>query len=453
MTESSLVVVGDVLLDCDVDGTAQRLSPEAPVPVLDERSRVLRPGGAGLAAALAARDGVPVTLVTALGDDEAASELRWLLSELGVRVLSAALRGSTPEKIRLRAGDHPFLRLDRGDAATPVGQLPPDAVDAVAGAGVVVVSDYGRGLTSRPELRRALARRRLTLWDPHPRGADPVRGTTLVTPNLAELLLVAPGPAGSLADIAARAEEARRRWRIGAVVVTRGEQGAVLVTGAGAPLAVPVERAHGDPCGAGDRFVTWVANRLLAGAVLTEAVADAVAVAGRFVGGRGAASLTAPAPDSAGDRGPGPVVDAASRVGAVQRLVVAGGCFDVLHAGHVSLLSAARRLGDRLVVALNSDASVRRLKGQGRPVNPEADRRAVLRALASVDDVAVFHEDSPIQLLRRLQPAVFAKGGDYAARQLPEESVLAEWGGQVVVLPYLSGRSTTRLLQATRQAR
>jgi rfaE bifunctional protein nucleotidyltransferase chain/domain len=253
------------------------------------------------------------------------------------------------------------------------------------------------------------------------------------------------------------------------VVTTLGAKGALLVTEDGPALAVPgLPVTTGDPCGAGDRFVTTVANRLSAGALVTEAVIDAVEEAGRFVGGGGAASYpSVPRSTTAvtisrdlpnqgkrhvdgrvGSTSPTGVVELADHMRAARgTVVVAGGCFDLLHAGHLSLLEGARRLGDCLIVAMNSDRSVRRLKGEGRPVVPEADRAALLAALGCVDAVAIFDEDSPIELLHRLRPQIFVKGGDYSARELPEDSVVRRWGGQAVVLPYLSGRSTTRLLQ------
>ncbi len=459
MSRGGIVVVGDALLDRDVDGTVERLSPDAPVAVLDERESVSRPGGAALAAALAVDDGGPVTLVTALGGDVAGEEIVRLLSVAGVGVEPMPLDGVTPEKVRLRTGRQPLLRVDRGGRPRPVGPLSAAALEAVAGADVVVVSDYGRGLTSRPELRAALSdRRRPTLWDPHPRGAPPVPHLSVVTPNLAELVHAFPGDleGNGVGAIAARGERARRSWSVQAVATTLGGGGALLVTGDGAPLAVPAVRAAGgDPCGAGDRFVTSIAQRLADGALVTEAVVDAVATASRFVAAGGAGAHAARRRGRVPPRADTPSRDrrmpAARLAGQVRTaggtVVVAGGCFDLLHAGHLYLLDAARRLGDCLIVAVNSDASVRRLKGAGRPVIGETDRVALIGALRCVDAVAVFDEDSPIELLRRLRPHVFAKGGDYSAHDLPEGPVLEQWGGAAIVLPYLSGRSTTATLR------
>ena len=229
--------------------------------------------------------------------------------------------------------------------------------------------------------------------------------------------------------------------------VTLGERGALLVHADGPALAVPAPRVGaGDPCGAGDCFSATAAGRLAAGALPSEAVPAAVAAASAFVDAGGAAAWAAgarPAPARPED-----ARTLARRVRETGGTVVAtGGCFDLLHAGHVRALAAARALGDCLVVCLNSDASVRRLKGPDRPLVGEADRAAVLAGLASVDAVAVFEEDDPRAVLRELRPHVWVKGGDYAATDLPEAATLTEWGGRAVVVPYVAGRSTTRLIE------
>jgi D-beta-D-heptose 7-phosphate kinase / D-beta-D-heptose 1-phosphate adenosyltransferase len=232
------------------------------------------------------------------------------------------------------------------------------------------------------------------------------------------------------------------------VAVTLGARGAVLVGGDGPALAVPARRVPAaDPCGAGDCFAATAAGRLADGALPSEAVRAAVAGASAFVAAGGAAgwsaSRTEPREEDARAL--------AARVRAEGGTVVAtGGCFDLLHAGHVGALEAARALGDCLIVCLNSDASVRRLKGPDRPLVPEPDRAAVLAALACVDAVAVFDEDDPRAILRELRPHVWAKGGDYAVAELPEAATLAEWGGRAVVVPYVAGRSTTRLIEVAR---
>jgi D-beta-D-heptose 7-phosphate kinase/D-beta-D-heptose 1-phosphate adenosyltransferase len=441
-----LVVVGDTLLDRDVTGRADRLSPDAPVPVVSGLSEVDRPGGAGLAALLAARDGADVVLVTALGDDPAGRRVADLLAAAGVRVVAGRLQGRTPVKERIRAAGRSLLRLDREEAAPGPPEVAGAMRDAVAGAGVVLVSDYGRGLSADAGIRAALGG--TIVWDPHPRGSEPVPGVRMATPNLAEALRFSgrSGQGTTVAAAAAAGRELARRWRAAGVAVTLGPDGAMLTGADGVPVAVPAPgRSDGDPCGAGDRFAATVAVRLAAGALPSEAVTAGVAAASAYVAAGGPATLggTGGAPDR-----PGTADDVVRRTRAAGGTVVAtGGCFDLLHAGHVATMQAARRLGDCLVVCLNSDASVRRLKGDGRPLVPEADRLRVLEALGAVDAVTVFGEDTPLEMLGTLRPDIWVKGGDYTADALPETALLASWGGEVVVVPYLAGRSTTGLVE------
>lgn len=442
-----LVVVGDLLLDRDLDGTARRLSPDAPVPVVDQPTERARAGGAGLAATLAACDGRDVILVAAVSDDAAGATARSLLAESGVTLVAVPRSGGTPEKVRIRADGHPLARVDRGGDGEPQ-HLPDEARDAVLSAAAVLVSDYGYGTAALPALRELLraAARTPVVWDPHPRGPTPVPGVRLATPNDAEArhFTGAGNGAGDLAAVNARARRLVAAWQASAVAITLGRRGALLSTGDGTPLVAPAPAVTCiDPCGAGDRFAASAAGLLADGALPSEAVHGAVVAAAAFVAAGGAsAARTDPAPAPAGD-----IVTAVRQRGGT--VVATGGCFDLLHAGHVASLEAARSLGDCLVVCLNSDASIRRLKGPSRPVVPQEDRQRVLAALSCVDAVIVFDEDTPERLLGELRPDIWAKGGDYAERALPESRLVASWCGQAVVLPYLDGRSTTRLLQST----
>jgi rfaE bifunctional protein nucleotidyltransferase chain/domain/rfaE bifunctional protein kinase chain/domain len=454
-----MTVVGDALLDRDVDGDVRRLAPDAPVPVVEQRRLAVRPGGAGLAATLVARGGHEVRLVTALAGDGAGAELRGALGDAGVEVVDLGLDGATPEKIRVRAQGRALLRVDRGGDGGAVGPATAAARAAIAWADAILVADYGRGVAAESGVRAALdaavAAGTPLVWDPHPRGPAPIAGATLVTPNAAEAhafaaaASAAPPPPASrtpLAACAAAAEAVRTRWRARAVCVTRGADGALL-TSDGVPLVVPAAAiAVGDPCGAGDRFASRAAEALGAGATVAEAVRAATAAASAFVAAGGASAVRR-AEDLSGAvaRGRAPVVERVRAEGGT--VVATGGCFDLLHPGHVRTLQAARGLGDCLVVCLNSDDSVRRLKGPGRPVVDHHDRAAVLEALACVDAVVVFDEDTPVEVLRDLRPDVWVKGGDYAVADLPEAAVLAEWGGRAVVLPFVEGRSTTRLIE------
>lgn len=492
-----LVVVGDALLDRDLVGRADRLAPDAPVPVLEDCEERLRPGGAALAAYVAALGGRPVTLVTALGEDPASARLRELLAPW-VSVAALPLDGALSEKTRVLAGGRPVVRMDRGDGRAPSGgggTVPEEVREAIASAPALLVSDYGRGTADA--VRGLLAKRAVRVplvWDPHPRGREPVPGARLVTPTAAEARLFAgrleggPGgpsgpaagaaparaggasrpskatraagparpakPSGESESLHAAAHHARalaEAWGAASVAITLGDRGALLSYG-DHPLLVPAPARHsGDSCGAGDQFAAAAAGLLADGALPENAVRGAVAAATGYVAAGGAAALAFP--DRAAPRPPSAArgEDAerlVARVRAAGGTVVAtGGCFDLLHAGHVGLLQAARRTGDCLVVCLNSDASVRRRKGPGRPINPLADRVRVLRALECVDAVAVFDEDTPEELLERLRPDVWVKGGDYALADLPEAALVESWGGQAVLLPYLDGRSSSRIAE------
>ncbi|HET8640372.1 MAG TPA: PfkB family carbohydrate kinase, partial [Pseudonocardiaceae bacterium] len=470
----NLVVVGDSLLDIDLQGSVSRLCPDAPAPILDQQERRVRPGGAGLAARLAAAAGTDVTLVTALAADAEAGLLRDLIEP--VRVVAGPLGAPTPVKTRLRAGAHTLARVDRCPPGRP--GVTDEMLGAVEAADAVLVSDYGRGLVRDLRLRRVLSElvdRVPVVWDPHPKGSIPVPEVTVATPNQAEARQLSGGPPGTgLAAASVAADVLRSRWQARAVAVTLGPHGALLhdgrsCRGVRAPaVTVP------DPCGAGDRFAVTVAARLMHGDDLGGAVERAVLESAWFLAGGGVAGAGRPvgreplAPPADGgplvppadggplippadggpwtppaDGGPwtppagDPLAAATARVRSVQAaggvVVATGGCFDLLHAGHTRTLRAARDLGDRLIVCLNSDDSVARLKGPDRPVNGQADRAEVLRALGCVDDVVVFDEDGPQRVLGQLRPDIWVKGGDYTADSLPEAGLVRSWGGEVVV--------------------
>lgn len=459
-----IVVVGDVLLDVDLSGDASRLSPDAPVPVVDVADARRRAGGAGLVARMLQQDvqegrqGSSVELVTVLSDDDAASALRTELT--GIHLVTGPSGAPTPVKTRIRAGNHPVVRFDEGCGEAPVPPVTEEMLDAVASADVVLVSDYGRGLAANEQLRNLLERmaeRIPVVWDPHPSGPGPVPGVAAVTPNLGEALKAAGSAPGGRADVVRAAADAatalERKWQSKAVIVTLGERGALIHRQGGSaelPHLIPAPViGTTDPCGAGDRFCSTLALALGAGAALEEATQTAVQRAAEFLGRGGVSSLgEEPEPTQLH----GPAVNAL-RVARETReaggtVVATGGCFDLLHAGHARTLSAARRLGDCLIVCLNSDESVRRLKGSQRPIMGEDDRAELLNALECVDAVFVFGEDTPEEALATLRPDIWVKGGDYSATELPESALLRSWGGQTVTVPYIPARSTTSLAAA-----
>ena len=456
-----LVIVGDSLLDVDIDGSATRLSPEAPVPVVDAERLVQRPGGAGLAALLAARTETGVALITGIADDDAGRQLHSLLTAAGVRVLALPMTGSTIIKTRIRAGGQSVLRLDRGDGK-PVSLPFSDEVTAVlTGARAICVADYGAGVTALHGIRNALtqlASRIPVVWDPHPRGAAPVPGCALATPNHAEAQGFCGGHAAGDAG-----KVLLGQWSARAVCITRGSRGARLYRPHIDPhnVAIPTGLAAGsvDACGAGDRFAVAAAVALGAGADTVAAVEAAVADAARFVATGGAAAVSSPVPGDGAqvlsrptrleDKTQVDAIALAERLRRDGRTVVAtGGCFDLLHTGHIRLLRQARELGDALIVLVNSDESVRVLKGAGRPVMHDVDRARVLGALACVDAVAIFDAPTPERILEGLRPDIWVKGGDYVAAELPESEVVHRHGGEVVILPTVAGYSSSRLIAA-----
>ncbi len=445
-----ITVVGDVLLDQDWMGTARRLSPDAPVPVVEVGSRRSRAGGAGLVAAMLRHDGHEVVLVTALADDAGADRIREDLE--GVEIIAGDTLAPTPTKTRVRTSAHGICRIDEACETPPQPRTSPRMIAAVESSDAVVVSDYGRRLLEDPALREALARcasRARIVWDPHPRGAFPVPEVALLTPNLAEAAALTRVDRDA-PDVATAARTLGERSASQAVLVTLGDRGALLHRTGHEPVEIGADAVpDADPCGAGDRLAASAAVALARGRTLTEAATQAVDDASAYLAAGGVQALGMRRLRSAAalnSENPNALAAAVRSAGGT--VVAAGGCFDLLHAGHVRTLEAARRLGDCLIVCMNSDASVTRLKGPGRPIIGAEDRREMLAALACVDAVAVFDEDGPERLLQELRPDFWVKGGDYTAESLPEAPLLRTWGGRAVTFPYQLARSTTRLADA-----
>ncbi len=448
-----IVVIGDVLLDTDLSGGAGRLSPDAPVPVVDVDAVQRRAGGAGLVARMLHSDGHDAVLVTVLGDDQAATLLRAELE--GVTLVAGPSGAPTPVKTRVRASGQPVVRFDEGCATPPVPGCSEEMLAALEGADAIIAADYGRGLLANDEVRTrlaALAGSVPVVWDPHPSGSRPVAGVAAVTPNLGEALRFADVRGSGTQGAVAAAEVLIRLWGSRAVLVTMGEHGALVAAAGLLPQVVPAPRVTAsDPCGAGDRFASALAVALAEGAPIDAAAQQATEAAAHFLGSGGVGSMGR-------DRAPVPEqlpVDGLDALAVARRtresggtVVATGGCFDLLHAGHARTLAAARRLGDCLIVCLNSDESVRGLKGESRPIIKQEDRAELLAALECVDAVLVFGESTPENAISRLQPDIWVKGGDYAAEDLPEAALVSSWGGRTVTVPYIPARSTTKLAAA-----
>jgi D-beta-D-heptose 7-phosphate kinase / D-beta-D-heptose 1-phosphate adenosyltransferase len=442
---TSIAVVGDLLVDRDVIGHVGRVASDAPVPIVERPTERMRPGGAGLAASLAAA-GADVVLLTAASDADTDRIAVERLREMGVTVHAARRVAPVPQKIRVRTADHVMLRVDRGARSSSTGAFPTAGIEALDRRDAILVSDYGGEVarTIDHALLRPRARRPL-VWDPHPVGAEPVAGA-VVTPNLDEAVAWAGTAAerDTVATAMTAAAALADRWHPAAQCITLGRDGALvveddhrsLVHGAGLGAIT-------DACGAGDRFAATLTLGLAAGLRVIDATEIAVEDATAFVRDG----------DDGWTRSAGwPGASDAEDVHGRPTVVATSGCFDLLHAGHIRMLTRARALGDRLVVFLNDDGSVRRTKGAGRPLVPVAERAELLRALTAVDEVHVFGEDTPVRALREVRPDVFVKGGDYRDVDIPETHAMETWGGRVVILPYEAGRSTTELINRSHAA-
>jgi D-beta-D-heptose 7-phosphate kinase/D-beta-D-heptose 1-phosphate adenosyltransferase len=456
-----ILVAGDLMLDRYWSGESSRISPEAPVPVVRVNELTERAGGAGNVALNIAALGARAQVLGVVGDDEAGGMLASLLG--GATGIDAELSRqpgfATITKLRVLSRHQQLIRLDFEDAAGAVGgddPLPEAFTRHLSGADVVLLSDYGKGTLRDPAglIARARAAGKPVLVDPKRRDFEAYRGATLVTPNLGEFeAVVGPCPDGS--TLAEKGQNLMAAQHIDALLVTRSEKGMSLLQRDLSPLHIPVQaREVFDVTGAGDTVIATVAAALAAGLPLDEAARLSNLAAGIAVGKLGAATVSVPelrralyALDDSNrgildERTLRTLVEDARAHG--ERIVMTNGCFDILHAGHVAYLEQARRLGDRLVVAVNDDASVRRLKGASRPVLPLEQRMAVLAGLAAVDWVVPFSEETPERLICAVRPEVLVKGGDYR----PEDVAGGRCAGEVRILEFMEGCSTSAIIDA-----
>ncbi len=456
--KARVLVAGDVMLDRYWHGATARISPEAPVPVVRVQELEERPGGGANVAVNVAALGGRATALGLVGDDEAGRSLAARLSRFGVD--SEFLQSpdwTTVTKLRVLSRHQQLLRLDfeEGFPGFRPAELLSRFRERLAGTGGVVLSDYGKGALQDAQSCIAAAREAgcPVLVDPKGRDFTRYRGATLITPNLAEFEAVV-GPCAHVAELESKADGLLRELALEALLVTRGEHGMSLLSRDQPPMHLPARaREVFDVTGAGDTVIATLAAALAVGTTLTDATALANLAAGIVVGKLGAASATASELGRAlydHDEPRRGMLDEARLLQAVadakakgETIVMTNGCFDILHAGHVAYLEQARRLGNRLIVALNDDASVRRLKGETRPVNALESRMKVLAGLAAVDWVVAFSEDTPERLICRVRPDYLVKGGDNDPHAIPGNHCVWEAGGQVVVMDYIDGCSTT----------
>lgn len=464
-----VLVVGDLMLDRYLWGQVQRISPEAPVPVVHLKRETATAGGAANVARNLAALGLEVEVAGVTGADTARDRLLAELARCGVgaaAVLPASDRGTTV-KTRVVGNHQQMIRIDEehsGPLPTPDRErLIESVTERLRGAAVLVLSDYAKGVLG-PELCRALldaARNQdvPVLVDPKGRDFSRYAGATLVTPNRAELAVATGADGGDLDALLAAGRALREHLSLTLLVVTLSEQGMALISTGGERLIPAVAREVFDVSGAGDTVIAAFAAGLAAGLDHTDTAHLANLAAGVVVGKVGTAPITrdellaaisgeAALEQAAKVMPPAAAADQIRRWQAAgERVVFTNGCFDLLHVGHVTYLERARRYGHRLVVGLNTDRSVRALKGPDRPVIREGDRARVLAALASVDAVVLFDEDTPLELIRRLRPDVLAKGADYREEEVVGAAEVKSWGGQVVLVPLVEDRSTSGIIR------
>ncbi len=461
-----VLVVGDVMLDRYWNGRAGRISPEAPVPVVNVAREEARAGGAANVAMNLSALGVQTTLMGLVGHDEAADQLAGLLADRDVRCRWVRDDAGTICKLRVLSHHQQLIRLDfeRPFSDAAASELADRVVEVVADYDVLVLSDYAKGALAQVERMIAAAREAGVPVMIDPKGRDFVRysGATLIKPNQSEFEAVV----GACADEAAIEKQGRalmHRLGLDALLVTRSEHGMLLLEGKGDayPLRAQTQEVF-DVTGAGDTVIAVLAGAFAAGESLRRAAwlaNEAASLVVRKVGTsvvsanelrehlkRKQAHLGYVAPSE-----PELIEQVRQAQAHGERIVMTNGCFDILHAGHVRYLQEAAQLGDRLVVAVNSDASVRRLKGDSRPIVPLQARIEVLAALNCVDWVIPFDEDTPERLICAVKPDVLVKGGDYQPHEIAGAGCVQAAGGAVKVLSFWDGFSTTDIVNRIRE--
>ena len=469
--ELNIWVVGDLMLDEYVTGTVERISPEAPVPVVRAQATEHRLGGAANVARQIATLGARVSLAGICGADPSGEELLQLCAQAGIDTRAVVrLEGRhTTRKLRVVSHSQQLLRLDWEDiqpctAAVTLRLLEKLAADRPPDA--IILSDYAKGVLTADTIA-AVARARGAVplvVDPKHRDFARYRGATTVTPNLHELEL-ACGLTLSVEDAAGIAAAARGLMSsagLESMVVTLGSRGMLVVPRDAPEVSVPAMRHEVyDVTGAGDTAIAVLTLGLAANSPLLEAAQLANAAAGVAVCQVGAVAVSAASiRDALAAHPDGKLLSrqelaarAATWRAAGKRIVFSNGCFDLLHAGHLALLSHAAKLGDVLVLAINSDASVRRLKGAERPLVPQSERAALLAALTFVDAVTIFDEDTPLAVLQTVRPHVLVKGGDYQPSEVIGRELVEGAGGRVVIVPLTPEKSTSSLVARIRGAR
>ena len=464
-----VLCVGDVMLDRFVYGHVERISPEAPIPVLSIERDISMLGGAGNVVRNLIGLGAAAEFVSVVGRDLAGREITGLVGQLdGVEphLLTEAKRETTI-KTRYVAGSQQLLRADR-ETVTEIGSSTVDDIvrivtSALDEAAVLVLSDYAKGVLTPAATQALIAAARKAgkpvIVDPKGHDYERYKGATLLTPNRRELSDAVKAPTGTNDEVAAACRKLIKLCAAEAVLCTRGADGMTLVAGREVHHLPAAAREVFDVSGAGDTVLASVAASLAGGLSLLQAAELATAAAGIVVGKVGTA--VAYADDLVRELHHGDLASGEKKLATFKqaldhvekwrrqnlRIGFTNGCFDLLHPGHVSLMTQAKAACDRLIVGLNSDASVKRLKGESRPVQGESARAAVLSSLTQVDLVVIFEEDTPVSLIENLRPDVLVKGADYKLDQVVGGELVRGWGGRVLLAELTPGQSTTATIQ------
>lgn len=463
-----VLVIGDVMLDRYIWGDVTRISPEAPVPVVRASHNSEQPGGAANVAMNLAALGSAVTVIGLAGEDEDRMRLVQLLGNAGVTPVLVPVPGlPTISKLRILSGSQQMLRVDTesGTAISPgaYSEMIKRIVEAMPGCGAVVLSDYAKGALSEEVCQTAIRAGHEAnipvLVDPKSSDFRRYRGATTVCPNLSELSDAVRVPKASLQDLLAAGEALAPQLELAYLTVTLSEKGIAVLRPGSRIVAPAVAREVFDVSGAGDTVISVLALCVACGLPIENAIQLANVAAGIVVSKVGTVPvfkyelIEALSPDIAMtpeekvlslERLAGRVAGWRSRG---EKVVLTNGIFDLLHFGHITVLEQARQQGDRLVVAINSDRSTARLKGEGRPIVGEAERVQILAALAAVDAVVVFDEETPLRIVESIRPDVLVKGGDYTEETVVGAREVQSWGGRVKIVPRVPVLSTSERIK------
>ena len=464
--DTQVLVIGDLMLDQYWLGDTSRISPEAPVPVVKVNAAETRLGGAANAALNVQSLGAQVTVAGILGDDDNGRKLKQLLANKQIQDATLISSGcQTISKLRMISRGQQVVRADFEDtfAEEAIGHITQQSCEQVGKFPVVLLSDYSKGTLEQCQqmIQAANAAGARVVVDPKGSDFRKYRGAFCLTPNLCEFETIV-GKCQNEQDMFHKAAELIRSIELDALLLTRSEQGMTLFLADGSHHHFNAKAQEVfDVTGAGDTVIATLATALAKGIDIADAVMLANTAAGIAVGRMGAATVTPLelklALENAGSRPTGittvqqlkELVQFEKSLG--KTVVFTNGCFDILHSGHAQYLLEAGSLGDRLIVAINSDASVKRLKGPQRPINTVEERMAVIASLKSVDWVVSFEDDTPEQLLRELQPDILVKGGDYGVDEVVGADIVLGYGGKVNVLSLQQGVSTTNTIDTIKR--